>query len=210
MVETDRPLPNLPSIEAQHQAVVAEPAPMCLFGFAVGTLLIGFVIAGAWPKTSEIALMPALLWFAGVAQFIGGLFSLARGSTFGATAFCSFGMGNVIAGSFIWMQQVGLIPAGPQYTQMFGLGLLCFAYIAFTLLIASLKSNPTYFLTLLALTPGYALAGVGQLAGDVTTVGRIGGWCLVASAVLAFYAAGAIVVNSQWRRDVIPLGTFAK
>jgi succinate-acetate transporter protein len=205
MVETDRPMPNLHGLEAEHQAVIAEPAPVALFGFAIGTLLIGLVFGGAWPTAALIGLVPALLWFAGVGQFIAGLFSLARGSTMGATAFCSFGMGNVIAGSYIWMQQAGLIPPALMNHQMLALGLFCFAYIAAMLTIAALRANWTYVAVLATLTPGYALAGVQQFGGSLT-IGHIGGWFLVASAILAFYAAGAIVVNSQWCREAVPLG----
>lgn len=206
MVEIDRPMPDLHGIEAEHQAVIAEPAPVALFGFGVGTLLIGLVIAGAWPKSALIGLVPALLWFAGVGQFIAGLFSMARGSTLGATAFCSFGMGNIIAGTFIWMQTAGIIPQAPQTGQMLGLGLLCFGYIALTCLIAALKSNWAYVVTLALLTPGYVLAGASYLGNGTPGLAPWGGWFLVASAVCAFYAAGAIVVNSQWKREALPLG----
>ena len=206
MVETDRPMPDLHGKEAEHQAMLAEPAPVALFGFAIGTLLIGFVIAGAWPKASLIGLVPALLWFAGVGQFVAGLFSLARGSTMGATAFCSFGMGNIIAGSFIWMQSAGIIPQIPQTGQMLGLGLLCFGYIALTLFVAGFRANLAYVVTLALLTPGYVLAGASYLNGGIPGLAPWGGWFLVASAVCAFYTASAITINSQWCREVLPLG----
>src|SRR5262249_35142227 len=102
MVETDRSLPEMRGIEAEHQAVGGAPAPMALFGFALGTFLVGLLFIGFWPTGTMMGIVPALLWFAGVGQFIGGLFALTRGSTFAATAFCSFGMGNIIVASFTW------------------------------------------------------------------------------------------------------------
>lgn len=209
MVETDRPLPDLHGIEAQHQATIGDPAPMALFGFATGTFLLSMIMIGFWPSWSMIAVVPALLWFAGVGQFIGGLFALSRGSTFGATAFCSFGMGNIIAGTFVWMQHAGIMPTTSDAGTMLGIGLFCFAYIALMLTIAAARSNTAYLLTVAALVPGYALAAV-QYVGGPRVVGQIGGWFLCAAAILAFYAAGAVVINSQWCREVLPLGKLGR
>lgn len=207
LVHTDRPVAEIHRVEAEQEARIGDPAPMALFGFAIGTLLVAMVISGAWPTAALIAVVPALLWFAGVGQFIGGLFALARGSTFGATAFCSFGMGNIIAGTFVWMQTAGLIPAAPAYMNMLGLVLMCLGYVAVMLTIASLRTNATYTWTVAALVPGYVLAAVPDLGG-AAWIGHIGGWFLMLAAVLAFYAGGAVVVNSQWQREVLPLGTF--
>jgi pyruvate dehydrogenase (quinone)/pyruvate oxidase len=55
------------------EASVGDPAPMGLFGFAVGTLLVAIPIAGIMPLTNVSAALPTLLIFAGLAQFIAGL-----------------------------------------------------------------------------------------------------------------------------------------
>jgi len=210
LVETDRSLPEMRTIEAVHQATLAESAPMALFGFATGTFLVALLLSGLMPAaTGMMAVVPALLFFAGVGQFIGGLFALSRGSTFGATAFCSFGMGNVIVASYAWMQQAGVIPTGTESTTLLGMGLFCFAYIALSLAIAALRTNVAYFLTVLALVPGYALVAATDV-GAAPVVGQIGGWFLIAAALLAFYSGGAVVINSQWCREVFPLGAIGR
>ncbi len=209
MVETDRPLPNLHGLEAEHQAVIGDPAPMALFGFAVGTFLLSMIAIGFWPAGTAIAIVPAVLWFAGAGQFFGGLLALARGSTFGATAFCSFGMANIIFGTYTWMQNAGVMPSTTGAATMLGIGLFCFAYIALMLTIAAARTNLAYLGTVAALVPGYALVAVAYVGG-ATVVGQIGGWFLCAAAVIAFYAAGAVVVNSQWCREVLPLGKLGR
>ena len=205
MVQTERTLPELSGLEAEHQAVIGEPAPMALFGFATGTFMAGLVLAGMWPAAALMGVLAALLWFAGVGQFIGGLFALARGSTFAATAFCSFGMGNIIIASFLWMRSAGLIPASAANTSMLGIALFCFAYIALALTIAAMRTNWVYVITIALLVPGYALNAVTDIGGS-PDVAHIGGWFLIASAVCAFYAGAAVVINSQWRRAAFPLG----
>lgn len=178
---------------------------MALFGFATGTFLVGLVLAGMWPMGALLGVLPALLWFAGIGQFIAGLFALACGSTFGATAFCSFGMGNIIVASFLWMQHVGLIPTTAATTAMLGLALFCLAYIALALAIAALRTNLIYLITVALLVPGYALNAVTDVGGS-PSVAHVGGWFLVAAAIGAFYAGAAVVINSQWRRAAFLLG----
>jgi uncharacterized protein len=207
LVETERTLPEISDLEADHQAVIGEPAPMALFGFATGTFLAGLILAGLWPQSTLVAILPPLLWFAGVGQFIGGLFALARGSTFGATAFCSFGMGYIIVATFLWMQHAGLIPGTPASMTMLGIALFCLAYIALTLTIAAFRTNAAYLLTVALLVPGYALSAVADVGG-AQAVGQVGGWFLIVSAIMAFYAGGAVVINSQWRRAALPMGRF--
>jgi succinate-acetate transporter protein len=209
MVETDRPLSNFRGLEAEHQAIIGDPAPMALFGFAVGTFLLAMIAIGFWPAATAIAIVPALLWFAGVGQFVGGLLALARGSTFGATAFCSFGMVDIIVGTYTWMQHGGIMPSTGNASTMLGIALFCFAYIALMLTIAAARANVAYLATIAALVPGYALVAVAYVGG-AAVVGQIGGWFLCAAAILAFYAAGAVVVNSQWCREVLPLGKLRR
>jgi succinate-acetate transporter protein len=82
--------------------------------------------------------------------------------------------------------------------------LFCLAYVAFILLLASFKLNMAFVLVLLALAPGYALAGVGNLSAPAV-IGHIGGWFLIVSAGLAFYAGGALTLNSTYERAILPM-----
>lgn len=207
LVETTRPVDEVRRIEADREASVGDPAPMALFGFATGTFLVSMILTGMWPMGALMAVVPALLWFAGIGQFVGGLFALARGSTLGGTAFCSFGAGNVIVATFVWMQQNGVIPLTTDSKTMLGIGLFCLGYIALMLTIAAVRANAAYLVTLATLTVGYVLAAVPDVGGS-PVVGHIGGWFLVASALCAFYAAGAVAVNSQWQREALPVGKF--
>jgi succinate-acetate transporter protein len=198
---------EITSLEERQEATHAETAPMALFGFAIGTILIGMISAGLYPSATMNAAIPAVFIFAGIAQFIGGLMAFARGSTFGGTTFCSFGAGNVIVATFLWMQHAGVFPTGLDSNSMLGIGLMCFGYISLMLAVAAARSNVTYMLFLLALVPGYVLAAI-PFVGGSDVIGHIGGWFLILAAVLAFYAGGAVVVNSNWQRELLPLGSL--
>jgi succinate-acetate transporter protein len=196
---------ELRRVEEVHQAQIGDATPMGLFGFATGTLVIGFVLAGLVPYTSLPAVIPSVLVFAGVAQFIAGLYAFSKGNSFAGTAMCSFGANNVLVTSYIWMQSAGLIPKGHGEDILLGVGLCCLGYVSLALAIAALRVNGALVATLLALVPGYALPGI-RFFGAPTAIGHIGGGFLLLAALLAFYVGGAMVINSTHERKVFGLG----
>ena len=62
---------------------IAEPSPLALWGFATGTWMAATVLGGFLPVAYGFAVAPTLLFFAGIPQFIGGLFAFRRGRTSG-------------------------------------------------------------------------------------------------------------------------------
>jgi succinate-acetate transporter protein len=231
-------------LEQRSRATVAAPEPLGLWGFATGTWISGTVIAGIFPLTGAAAAIPVVIVFAGVAQFIAGLFAYRRANVLSSTAFCCFGAFNVILGIFFLMAvgtmlgtggaalglgaaatgaATGTAPgaaasgaAGGASAAMVVMGFVLesFAFIALSLTLAAARMNVVFSIFLGLLTIGYCLSGIPFLAGAVGTpgwgiVGSIGGWFLVASALFAFYAGAALVVNSMWERTLLPLGGTA-
>lgn len=204
-IESSIPPAELRLMEEQRQIAFGEPAPLGLFGFAVGTTVVAFVVSGIAPTSALMAAVPALLVFAGIGQFIASLFELAKGNTFAATAFGAFGANNVLVATFVWMMHGGLIAdTGPEKL-LLGVGLLCFGYISLALTIAARRINPTYTAIVASLIPGYTLAAFPWFGGS-TAVGHWGGYFLFLASALAFYAATAVVVNSTHERTVISMG----
>jgi succinate-acetate transporter protein len=200
---------ELRKVEETHQALIGDASPMGLFGFAVGTMVVGFVISGLTPYSGLPAVIPSLLIFAGIGQFIAGLYAFSKGNSFAGTTMCSFGANNVIVSAFIWMQTMGLIPSGHAASFLLGVDLCCLAYISLALAFAAMRLNGVFVATLLALVPGYALTGI-RYFGASPAIGHIGGGFLILSAVLAFYAASALVINSTHEQQVLSLGRLSK
>jgi succinate-acetate transporter protein len=198
------PAGRVQELQEVQEASIGEPGPMSLFGFAVATLLVAIPISGQLPLSTALAAVPALLVFGGIGQFIGGLVAYRKGNTFAATAFCSFGANNVIVSTFFLFRAIGMFPDTANTRLFLAIDLFCLAYVAFVLLLASFKLNMAFVLVLLALTPGYALSGIGNLSAPAA-IGHIGGWFLIASAGLAFYAGGALTLNSTYERVILPM-----
>lgn len=192
-------------LETTSQARMGDSGPMGLFGFCVGTTVVAWVLAGWAPMpASLIGAVPSLLVFAGVGQFIAGLFAYARTNTWAGTAMCSYGANNVILAGFIWMQVAGVLPRTPGNMLLLAVDLFCMGYISLALMIGALRLNVVYALTALMLIAGYTLPGI-QFLGASRELGILGGYFLLAASFFAFYAATASVINSAWQREVLPL-----
>lgn len=197
------------AIEERQEASMAEPAAMALFGFAVGTFIVAWPIAGFVPTTGLMATIPPVLVFAGIAQFIGGLVAFRRNNAFAGTAFCAYGANNTVVAVFFLLMVAKVIPATPGSvgTQMLALELYCFAYISLVLAMIALRLNMAFVLVLIALVPGFTMSAMANWYGTAipAEIGHVGGYCLIASAAFAGYTATAMVLNSTWERSFLPL-----
>ena len=192
----------------QSTSVSTPESALGFFAFAFGTIVTSIVLSGILPATAMIAVVPALLIFAGLAQFTAGLLALIKGNTFAATMFGAYGANSALVAMFVWMAAIGLIPASdPNDGMVFGIGLLCMSYISLILGLAAVKLNPTYLAIVVLLVPGFALPGL-EAMGASPALGHVGGYFLFVSGVLALYAGTAIVVNSTHQRNVVTLGRF--
>jgi uncharacterized protein len=197
------------AIHERQEASIGEPAAMALLGFATGTFIIAYVLSGWVPTTTLPATLPPVLVFAGLAQFIGGLIAFRRENAFAGTAFCVFGANNVVVSTFLFMQIKGTLPTTPGSPEMkmLALEMFCFAYIALMLGIVAVRLNAAFVLILLTLCAGFALTGVADFLGTSVspTWGHVGGYLLIASSACAAYTATAMVLNSTWERQVLPM-----
>jgi succinate-acetate transporter protein len=192
-------------LETTSEARIGDAGAMGLFGFALGTTVIAWVLSGwaALPQ-SMIATVPSLLVFAGIGQFIAGLYAFSRTNSWAGTTMCSYGANNVIVAAFLWMQAGGLIPMSGSNMLLLSVDLFCMGYISVALMIGALRLNLTYVLITACLIAGYTLPGI-QFLGASRELGILGGYFLLAASFFAFYAATAMIVNSSWQREVVPL-----
>ncbi|HUN96700.1 MAG TPA: acetate uptake transporter [Bradyrhizobium sp.] len=202
------PEEEIESLEDRAMATIADPAPLGWWGFATGTWIVGTVLAGVFPLSALTATIPVLVVFAGIAQFIAGLFAFRRANMLAATAFCSFGSFYALTGMFLAMQARGILPTTGDPMVLEGFVLLSFGFIALALMFAALSTNAALVITLGLLAVGFILTGITHLPGEDATsfIAKLGGWFLVASAFFAYYTGMALVVNSSWHRTVLPIG----
>jgi len=191
----------------------ADPGPLGLAAFAGTTFMLSLINAGlvgthALPGGGLLPMVAALaLAYGGIAQFAAGLWEFRTGNTFGAVAFCSFGMFWV--SFFFIVQSVGKnVP-----TEVFsGLGLYLWTWGIFTayMFIASLRTTAAVAAVFLLLAITFIVLGIGNsaLAGTHSATNgtiKLGGWIGLATALVAWYASFAAVVNSTFGRVIAPV-----
>ncbi len=199
---------EIAAVEERATASIADPAPMGLWALATGSWIFGATIA-AFPPSTLTATIPILLLFAGVAQFIAGLYGYRRTNVLMATAFCSFGALYAALGLFYAMDASNSLIGVADAPVIQGFLLVSFGFISLALAIAAMRTNAVLVAVFATLCVGFTLIGIPYLAGTPEgwgVISAIGGWFLCASALFAFYAGMAMVVNSTWQRTVFPIG----
>jgi uncharacterized protein len=191
----------------------ADPGPLGLAAFAGTTFMLSLINAGLvgthrLPGGGLLPMVAALaLAYGGIAQFTAGIWEFRTGNTFGAVAFCSYGMFWV---SFYFIVQ-SVAKNAP--TEVFsGLGLYLWVWGIFTtyMFIASLRTTGAVAAVFLLLAITFFILGIGNsaLAGTASATNgtiKLGGWVGIATAIVAWYASFAAVINSTFGRVVAPV-----
>jgi hypothetical protein len=191
----------------------ADPGPLGLAAFAGTTFMLSLVNAGLvgthrLPGGGLLPMIAALaLAYGGIAQFTAGIWEFRTGNTFGAVAFCSYGAFWI--SFFFIVQSVGQNAPTEVFS---GLGLYLWMWGIFTtyMFIASLRTTGAVALVFLLLAITFFILGIGNasLAGGTAAINgtiKLGGWVGIATAIAAWYASFAAVVNSTYGRVVAPV-----
>ena len=178
---------------------VADPAALGLAGFAMTTFVLSLantgLIAGAGAAVLGLA-----LFYGGIAQLLAGMWEFVKGNTFGAVAFSSYGA--------FWLSFWFLLTTGgDKAAGSAGVGAYLLAWTIFTafMTIGAVKSSRVVLLVFIALTLTFLLLTIHAFSG-VAAMGQIGGYLGLITAVLAWYGSAASVINSTWKRTVLPVG----
>ncbi len=192
----------------------ADPGPLGLAAFAGTTFMLSLINAGlvgvqhGAPGGGLLPMVAALaLAYGGGAQLIAGLWEFRTGNTFGAVAFCSYGAFWI---SFYFIVQSA---AKNSPTVLFsGLGLYLWMWGIFTayMFIASLRTTAAVALVFLLLAITFFILGIGNSALTGTTnvtngTIKLGGYIGILTAIAAWYASFAAVVNSTFGRVLMPV-----
>jgi succinate-acetate transporter protein len=180
----------------------ANPAPLGLAGFAMTTFVLSminanWVSAGATPVVLGLALA-----YGGIAQLLAGMWEFRAGNTFGAVAFSSYGAFWISFWLLITFNVAGIPAASVNHA----LGLYLWAWAIFTayMMVAALRVNGAVLLVFVLLTVTFILLAIGH-DGNSTTTLHWGGYLGVATAIVAWYASFAGVINSTFGKTVAPL-----
>lgn len=188
-----------------NTASIADPAPLGLGAFAMTTFVLSAFNAGLINEDLEPVVLPLALFYGGIAQLLAGMWEFRKANVFGALAFTSFGAFWLAFATYVQFVAEGLGPDGDTATAFF---LLVWGIFTLYMTVAALRVNMAVLLVFITLTLTFFVLSAGDFSG-VTAVGRVGGWLGLLTAVFAWYASFAGVVNFTWKRTVLPLKSLA-
>ena len=192
---------------------IAPPSILGLFGFAAATFIVAANLAGWYGDhaTTPLVLAPFAAVFGGIAQFMAGMWAYrARDGV--ATAmhgmwgsfWIAYGILNILLAAHV------LTAPTPWYHDTaFGFWFFALAVITGSGALAALAENLGLFSVLATLCVGSALLAGGLIYGSQGLC-TVAGWILVASAILAWYVATAMMLLAAGGRVVLPLGKYSK
>jgi len=182
----------------------ADPGPLGLAAFAGTTFVLSMINANlvSGPLTDVPVVLGLALAYGGIAQVLAGMWEFRTGNTFGAVAFTSFGAFWI---SFYILVKVS-VPVLPKTHLNSALGLYLWMWAIFTtyMFVASLRTTAAVALVFLLLAATFILLGAGNSGADANLI-KWGGYVGIATAIAAWYASFAVVVNTTWARTLLPV-----
>ncbi|KAJ5940885.1 GPR1/FUN34/yaaH protein [Penicillium verrucosum] len=198
----------------------ANPAPLGLSGFALATFVLGCINMGTRDITEPNMVVGVAYAYGGLVQLLAGMWEMAAGNTFGATALSSYGgfwiaLGITFTPGFQIMSELQKADNGStdMFYDSFGLFLMGWFAFTFLLLTCTVKSTAVFFSLFLSVDVAFLLLGIGHLHRDAQgkpnqSVLTAGGLFALLAAFLAWYSALAGIADDSNSFFIIPVFHF--
>jgi len=196
----------------------ANPAPLGLSAFALTTFILSLINVGTRDLTAPNIVVALAFGYGGLVQLLAGMWDMAVGNTFGATALSSYGgfwlsFAIVLTpGGFDIQAQIEAADGGAGFLNEFGLFLMGWFIFTTVLLICTLKSTVAFFMLFFTLDMTFLLLGIGYLTASGgapnSSCIKAGGYFGLFAAFLAWYNALAGIADTGNSFFIIPVAHF--
>ncbi len=201
MAATETPQQTAPA-PASTGTGFADPGPLGLGAFAMTTFFLSSVNAGLIPGSVEGVVLGLALFYGGITQLFAGMWEFAKGNTFGALAFSSYGAFWL---SFWYLvAHTDLSQAGADAAKGVGWYLLGWTIFTAYMTIAASRTNGVVFVVFILLVLTFIALTWGALAG-ASGLHKLGGYLGLLTAFGAWYGSFAGVANATFKRAAFPV-----
>src|SRR5437763_419005 len=183
--------------------ITADPGPLGLAGFALTTFLLSMFNAHLVNTAGEPIVLGVALAYGGLAQLLAGMWEMRTGNTFGAVAFTSYGAFWLSFWAFSQFY-ADKITNPTSLEHAVGLYLITWGIFTTYMFVASLRVSVAVAAVFILLAATFIILGIGN-AGGHTGIVKLGGYVGLATAIAAWYASFANVVNDTFKRIVLPV-----
>lgn len=190
-----------PSTAPAVTPAIADPAPLGLAAFALAMFLFSARNAG-WTHGTD-AWLGFALGYGGLVQLLAGMWEFRNRNVFGATAFSTYGGFWIGLGLYSLFVARGATAA--QVSNDLGWILLAFAIFNTYMLLWSTQVNEAVFAVFLTLEVAEIILFVGFFTQSMGMI-KVGGYVGVITAVCAWYASAADLINAMAGRKTLAVG----
>jgi len=199
------------------QRKFGNPAPLGLSAFALTTFILSLINVGARGVSEPNIVVASAYAYGGLVQLLAGMWEMAVGNTFGATALSSYG-------GFWLAFAITLTPGGFEivstytadngttFDSAFGFFLIGWFIFTTILLVCTLRSTVAFFLLFFFLDLAFLLLAIGYFQagpdGPKASVIKAGGYFGLFAAFMAWYNALAGIADSSNSFFLIPVAHF--
>jgi len=183
-------------------AHLADPAPLGLAGFALTTFMLSSFNSGLAPKSAEVVVLGVALFYGGIAQLLAGMWEFAKGNTFGALAFGSYGA-FWMAFWYLVSHGKDLPTTGTDAAQGIGVFLLAWTIFTLYMTVVTMRISGLLFTLFAVLLVTFAFLTVGEFSGS-SAMTHIGGYLGLVTAMVAWYGSFAGVLNGTAKKVILP------
>jgi hypothetical protein len=191
---------------------IAAPSILGLYGFAGATFMVAAHMAH-WFGTAQtdMVLWPFAAFFGGLAQFLAGMWSYRARDGVATAMHGMWGAFWMAYGTLMVLVSIGkvTIPANGGAFPALGFWFIVLAAITWAGTVAASAESSVVTTVLAFLAAGSTVAAIAEIVG-VEGLRILAGWLFIISAIIAWYAATALMVNSARGREVLSLGSRRK
>lgn len=206
-----------PGLYRAPKSNIANPAPLGLSAFALTTFVLSLINMQTKNVTAPNLVVAAAYGYGGLVQLLAGMWEMAVGNTFGATALSSYGGFWISFAIILTPGGFGIVSglggeSNTQFLYSFGFYLMGWFIFTFILVMCTLRSTVMFFLLFLTLDLAFLCLGIGYLdlqnGAPRTSAIKAGGAFGILAAFLAWYNAFAGIADSSNSFFVVPVMHF--
>jgi hypothetical protein len=193
---------------------IANPGPLGLSAFALTTFVLSLVNMGTRGLAAPNIAVPLAYGYGGLVQLLAGMWEMAVGNTFGATALSSYG-GFWLAYAVLQTPSLGIASNYDATDLASAVGFFLTGWFIFTtvILLCTLRSTVMFFLLFFTLDMAFLFLAVAEYAvangsSSATRLQQAGGGFGILAAFLAWYNAFAGIADSSNSFFLIPVFHF--
>ncbi|CAG8144975.1 unnamed protein product [Penicillium salamii] len=195
-----------------------NPAPLGLCAFALTTFVLSAINMGTKDIGEPNIVIALAFGYGGLVQLLAGMWEMAVGNTFGATALSSYGgfwlsFAIVLTPGGFEIEDKLLAADPAKFYNSFGLFLMGWFIFTTIMLVCTLKSTVAFFLLFFFLDLTFLLLGVAYLQQGAdgapnANVQKAGGLFGLLAAFAAWYNALAGIADTSNSFFIIPVAHF--